>query len=97
MTEAIAAVRASIRPRDTGDLAFAAFCMLRGLRVLRAQEHRPGGRGPLEYRFTFADPPTPEAPEGRWEGLRVEFANSEAARFDAAVRSLKKLCKTGAE
>jgi hypothetical protein len=97
MTEATAAARATARPRDTGDLAFAAFCMLRGLRVLRAQEHRPNGRGPLEYRFTFSDPPSPEAPEGRWDTLRVEFANSEAARFDAAVRSLKKLCKTGGE
>jgi hypothetical protein len=97
MTEATAAGRATARPRDTGDLAFAAYCLLRGLRVLRAQEHRSGGRGPLEYRFTFSDPPSAEAPEGRWELLRIEYANSEAAQFDAAVRSLKNLCKTGGD
>lgn len=78
--------------RETGDLAFAAYAHMRGLRVLRAREWR--GRGSaVEYAFTFADPPTATAPAGIWGELQIEFTNSEAAAFDAALRRLKRLCK----
>lgn len=66
--------------RETDDLSFAAFAHMRGLRLLKASEQR---RGRVEYAFTFEDP------SGRWEGLQIEFANSECAQFDASVRTLK--------
>ena len=75
------------RHKETGDLAFAAYALHRGLTVMRARERRRGGNGACEYGFAFEDP------DDRWEELHVDFANSEAASFDAAMRTLKKLCK----
>lgn len=76
--------------KETGDLAFAAFALHRGLKVVRAREWRKDANGACEYHFTFGDP------DDRWEQLHVDFANSEAAAFDAATRTLKKLCKRNA-
>ena len=78
------------RPRsaakmETTNLPFAAFCYMRGLRIVRASENR--GRGNVEYSFGFDDP------EGQWDALNFEYVNSESARFDNAVRTLKQLCK----
>jgi len=64
----------------TPDLAVAAWLHMCGLKVLSAHKI-----GRYQYRFSFDDP------EGRAAQLRVEFANSESARFDASQRSLKKL------
>ena len=75
------------RVQETTDLAFAAYALMSGLEVRRAEECRRGKAN--EYSFGFDDP------EGRWTELHVAFANSEALRFDNSVRSLKKLCKRG--
>ena len=77
----------SARVQQTTDLAFAAFALMSGLAVRRAEECRKGKAN--EYSFAFDDP------DGRWDTLHVDFANSQALRFDNAVRSLKKLCKRG--
>lgn len=68
---------------STRDLALAAFCLEHGLEVVRASRR---GR---EFEFLFRDP------EGRADALAIEFANSPEARFDAAMRALKKLCQRG--
>lgn len=75
------------RHKETADLAFASYALSKGLQVIRARERRRGGNGACEYQFTFADP------EDQWEKMHVAFANSEAASFDSAMRTLKKLCK----
>ncbi len=73
---------------ETTDLAFAAYCHMKGLRICRAQQVRRSGA--LEYAFTIEDP------DGRWNRLRMDFANSEASQFDDSVRTLKKLCRLSA-
>ena len=83
------------RHKETGDLAFAAYANMQGLRVVRAREFR---KGPItEYKFAFDDPPTEQHPHGRWDELQLDFANSESASFDATVRTLKRLCKRNAD
>ena len=71
--------------RETVNLSFAAFAYMQGLSIVRASEIR--GRGNVEYEFAFADV------DERWDALHLAFANSESARFDNAVRTLKQLCK----
>ena len=68
---------------STRDLALAAFCLEHGLEVVRAT------RRAREFEFLFRDP------EDRAEELAIQFANSPEARFDAAMRALKKLCHRG--
>jgi len=65
---------------STRDLALAAFCLEHGLEVVRASRR---GR---EFEFLFRDP------DSRADALAIQFANSPEARFDAAMRALKKLC-----
>lgn len=77
--------------KDTRDLAFAAYAHMMGLKIKKATQWKRGTS--TEYKFSFDDPSTPEYPDGRWETLLFDFANSEATRFDSSVRSLKKLCK----
>jgi len=77
--------------RTTPDLPFAAFCYLRGLPIVDACEERHAGA--VAYRFTFTDLATAAHPEGQWGTLAVEYANSEAQRFDQAVLALKQLCR----
>ena len=64
----------------TRDLALAAFCLEHGLEIVRATR-----RG-KEYEFLFRDP------EHQAGELSIRFANSPEARFDAAMRAIKKLC-----
>lgn len=71
--------------RDTGDLALAAYAHMRGLRIIKAEEFKRGRI--TEYRFTIRDP------EEQWDSLCIDFSNSEAARHDSSVRTLKRLCK----
>ncbi len=67
--------------RETRDLALAAYWKMRGLVIVRATR-----RG-KEFEFLFHDP------DGRADELAMEFANSEAQRFDNEVRAIKKLCQ----
>lgn len=71
--------------RETGELALAAYAHMRGMRVVKAEDSRRGRN--LEYRFTIYDP------DGIWDDVCIEFANSEAQKHDASVRTLKRLCK----
>ncbi len=68
---------------QTRDLALASFCLQHGLEILKATR-----RG-KEFEFVFRDPDNQAA------DLNVQFANSAEARFDAAMRALKKLCHRG--
>lgn len=77
--------------KETRDLAFAAYAHMKGLEVRKAEQMKRGQS--TEYRFSFNDPPSEEFPEGRWNELLMDFANSESTRFDSSVRSLKKLCR----
>lgn len=71
--------------QETQSLSFAAYCHMRGMPIVRANEVR--GRGNVEYAFAFADP------DQRWEAFLIDWANSESGRYDSAVRTLKQLCK----
>lgn len=77
--------------KETGDLAFAAYAHMNGLKIVRAKEWRRGNS--LEFQFAFDDPPSADYPDGRWDQFHIDFANSEAARFDSSLRSLKKICR----
>lgn len=65
--------------RATRDLALAAFASLRGFEIVRARRRKH------EFEFLFRDP------DGKWDGLRVEFTNSEFRRYDGEMLALKKL------
>jgi len=78
------------RHKTTLDLAFAGFAHMNGLRLVSARQK---GR---EFAFVFDDPSSEDNPNGRWEDLMMGFANSDCARYDASIRTLKKLCKRGA-
>lgn len=75
--------------KETTNLSFAAYLYMRGLQIVRATERR--GRGNVEYAFGFADP------DDQWDAFNFDFANSESARFDNAVRMLKQLCRRNAQ
>ncbi len=68
------------RAYETSDLGTAAFVHMMGLKILGATR---GNRGKFFFRF--------EDPEGRAENYALDYVNSECRKFDAAVRSLKKL------
>lgn len=75
------------RQHETENLSFSAYAHMRGLRVLKAQVYRkPGG---VKYLFIFDDP------DSLWDGLQIDWANSESQQYDASVRTLKKLCQRG--
>lgn len=80
MVEAVPESEGRRQVWSTRDLALAAFCLEHGLEVVRATRR---GR---EFEFLFRDP------DSRGDELAVAFANSPEARFDAAMRALKKLC-----
>lgn len=69
--------------RTTRDLALAAYMMMRGLQIKKAERRNGGGRA--SFSFTIHDP------EGQFDQLAVDFANSESQRFDSCVRTVKKL------
>lgn len=71
---------------ETSDLGTAAFIHMRGLEILGAHRVPRGRANGGKFMFAFADPDH----EGR--SLQVEYLNSDCRKFDAAVRSLKKLC-----
>lgn len=80
--------------KDTRDLAFAAYCHMRGLRIVKVEQWRAKSNA-LEYNFIFNDPPTEKLEDGLWGDLLFDFANSEARKFDSSVRVLKQLGKRG--
>ena len=71
------------RQKEVGDLAFAGYAHMKGIRLLKATKNR------TEFRFVFDDP------DDQLESLNLEFTNSEFANYDAAIRRLKKLCHRG--
>lgn len=62
----------------TPDMSTAAYLMMRGLRILVAR------RVERRFEFVFAD-------GERADALLVDWANSEARRYDDTVRAIKKL------
>lgn len=74
------------RVKTTRDLAVAGYLYMAGL-PLRKAERR--GR---DFIFQFDDPGDDESPDGHWDRLHLAFANSECARYDASIRTLKKMC-----
>lgn len=76
--------------KETNDLAFAAYAHMRGLKVQKATKWQRGTV--TEYKFVFADPPDGDNPNGQWDQLLIDFANSESLSFDGSVRTLKRLC-----
>lgn len=70
---------------ETSDLGTAAFVHMSGLEILGVRRSQGKGR----FIFVFSDP------DDRGQELTVNYLNSESRRFDAAVRSLKKLCYDG--
>ena len=80
--------------KETNDLAFAAYCHMRGLRIVKVGQWRAKSHA-LEYNFIFSDPPTSEFEDGLWDELLLDFANSEARKFDSSVKVLKQLGKRG--
>jgi hypothetical protein len=78
--------------KDTSDLAFAGYCHMRGLKIVKVEQWRARNNA-LEYKFIFRDPSTEEKPHGLWEQLLLDFANSEARKFDSSIRVLKQLGK----
>ncbi len=71
--------------RTTGGMALAAYAHMNGMRIVKAEEFRRGRV--TEYLFTVHDP------DGKWDQLCIDYANSEAQKHDASVRTLKRLCK----
>lgn len=69
--------------RTTRDLALAAFMMMKGLAIKKAERRNGGGRA--SFSFTIHDP------NGLFDSLAIDFANSESQRFDSCVRTVKKL------
>lgn len=67
----------------TNDLSFTAYLMMRGCKLIDA---RKLGQS---YKFVV------ELNTENKQKLKLEFINSESARFDAAVRDLKKIMFSG--
>ena len=70
----------NIKVYVTSDIAIAAFLMMKGMKLLSATRERNG-----RFRFEFDDK------DQKADKYAVEFANSEAAKFDAHVKNLKNL------
>jgi len=67
----------------TNDLSFAAYAMMRGCKLLSAKQL---GRS---YNFVL------DLGDMQQQSLKIEYVNSEAAKFDAYVRDLKKILFSG--
>jgi len=68
----------------TDDLAFAAFLKVKGYGLLKAEKLNPTERKSKRI-FFF------KVPEGKIEGLRLEFVNSDFLKFYHEILGLKKL------
>jgi hypothetical protein len=67
----------------TNDLSFAAYLMMRGCPLLMAKKL---GK---TFRFTL------DLGEKQQNPMKIEYINSESAKFDASVRDLKKIMYSG--
>ena len=65
---------------STPDLSFAAFLLMKGIKLTRAEKLSSG-----KFNFTFSDP------NQRCQSLALEFLNSEFAEYDNHVRNLKRM------
>ena len=65
---------------ETSDIGIAAYVMMKGLKLIKANRGN-GGR----FKFIFEDP-TSLGPR-----LAVDYVNSEAAKFDANMKNLKNI------
>lgn len=68
-----------MKPYNTNDLSLTAYLMVRGCKLVAAKK--------LGQTFRF----TVDLGEFTQEEVEVDFINSEASKFDAAVRDLKKI------
>lgn len=68
---------------ETTDLGSAAFVVVSGIDIHGVKKATTRGG---QFVFMFEDP------ENKCPELQVDFMNSDCRKFDAAVRSLKKLC-----
>jgi hypothetical protein len=66
---------------ETSDIGVAAYIFMNDVEVLGAVSDSR-----RRFRFIFNDE------DGVCDTLKVSYVNSESARFDNAVRTLKKLC-----
>ena len=73
----------SIKEYVTNDLSFAAYLLMNGVTLLKAKKL---GKS---YKFHF------NVINAQINRIQVDWANSEASRFDAAVRDLKKILFSG--
>lgn len=67
----------------TTDLSIAGYLVSEG--AMQFHSARRVGRGPMDFRIVLLDP------DGIAPGLIAKYPGSEAARFDAAVRGIKKV------
>jgi hypothetical protein len=72
------------RVYTTTDLPLMAYFIMNGITLVKATRRHENGS--QDFVFHYLDP------EGRTEQLSVDYLSSKAYLFDAAVRSLKKLC-----
>lgn len=68
-----------MKPYSTNDLSLTAYLMIRGCKLMSAKK--------LGTTFRF----TVDLGELEQGAVEVDFINSEASKFDAAVRDLKKI------
>lgn len=71
-------------PFVTNDLSLAAFLSMRGLPLVKAERNHRG-----IYIFAFRDR------RGIAEDLKVEFANSCCAQYEAALKRMKTIIHSG--
>ena len=65
---------------STPDLSIAAFLLMKGVRLIRAERLKSG-----KFNFTFDDP------DQKCQNLSLEFLNSEFSDYDNHVRNLKRM------
>jgi len=66
--------------RRTGDLGFAAYLMVKGMKMTTVRRVARN-----KFQYFFADP------DGKYDALNLEYANSPEKKFDDEVRGIKKM------
>jgi hypothetical protein len=65
---------------STPDLSIAAFLLMKGVRLIKAEKLSSG-----KFNFTFDDP------DQKCQNLTLDFLNSGFAEYDSHVRNLKRM------
>tara|TARA_E500000331_G_C17265911_1_gene717135 strand:+ start:1974 stop:2195 length:222 start_codon:yes stop_codon:yes gene_type:complete len=65
---------------QTSDLSLAAYLLLKGVKLLKAEKENSG-----KFIFLFDDP------DSKCKKLSLDFLNSELSEYDNHVRNLKKI------